>query len=459
MHSNKKLSTAITMILMGVIGSAHAVCSGPTPMDIGPHNPVTTFPLWVQDSQALALEICPGTDQLNCISVPPFTAADFPGDPNATAKGALSQQIGFGDEGFWASSDALLTIPASGALATPGRAVFVFGVEAAFLPDFADGNQFPFTRMRIRIDVPQAGTYTVTHPWGQIEYVITDPGIRAINDSFDIPFVADQQGYRGRIGSLLTWDTFPDDPLLDQYGPPFTYTPPYGASGPDGIADYIGLPTVDHAVKGSPCGTNFVRIDGPDIGGTGVNSIETNLFTVSGKIYNGPPLPTPLQVDQLSYNRSAFSGRVDVFANAPSASIVTFSADPNLPVGEHPMTGDGSGRFFGQMPLTPDTATLPPTVQVTATNLAVAPASNPAIVDIPLVDQVTISRADYDLATSSIIIEAGSSDLRVPPTLTAFGQPLVNGTLTTFVSTVPASVTVTSSAGGSATFPVSIIHP
>ncbi len=449
--------------------AAGSVCpqGGPTPLNIGPQNPVTTFPLWVQDANALALEICPGTDQLNCISVPPFTAADFPGDPNAAAKAALSQQIGFGDEGFWASADALITIPASGALTTPGRALLVSGVEAAFLPNFADGNQFAFTRLRLRIDVPRAGSYTVTHPWGQITYTVTTPGARAINDSFDIPFTAGQTGYQGRIGPILTWDTFPDDPLLDQYGPPFQYAPPYGLSGPDGVADYIGTlnyvnPVTggsEHKVKGSPCGTNVFRIEGPDIGGPGVNVIETDLFTVTGKIYNGPPLPTPLSVDQVTYARSAFNGRVSVFATAPPAATVSFTGGPNLPAGSHPMGGDGSGHFFGQVSLAPDTATLPTTVQVTAENFAVAPASTPGVADVPLVDRVTITRADYDFATGDLTVEAHSSDRRQPPVLTAFGQPLVNGSLTLNLFVPPARVTVTSSAGGQASYPVTVIHP
>ena len=32
--------------------------------------------------------------------------------------------------------------------------------EAAFLADPADGEQFPFTRLRIRLDVPQPGVYS-----------------------------------------------------------------------------------------------------------------------------------------------------------------------------------------------------------------------------------------------------------------------------------------------------------
>lgn len=39
--------------------------------------------------------------------------------------------------------------------------------EAAFLGNVENGEQFPFTRLRIRMDVPAIGTYTVIHPYGQ----------------------------------------------------------------------------------------------------------------------------------------------------------------------------------------------------------------------------------------------------------------------------------------------------
>ena len=418
-------------LLTALAQTSLAACpaDGAKPMNIGPFNPQTTFPLWVQDSEGLALEICPGTDAANCISVPPFIAADFPGDPDAAAKAALSQQIGFGDEGFWASAETSIPLPGG------GQALLVSAVEAAFLPDFADGNQFPFTRLRLRIDIPQDGTYVVTHPWGQITYDIVGAANSGdINDSFDIPFVADEVGYQGRIGPILTWETFPDDPLLSG-----------GA--------YIGTLAADRPVKGSPCGTNYFRIDGPNIGGNGIDFIQTNLFTVTGKVYTGA-LPTPVEVGQVTYSRAA-SGRVSVFAEAPTQAVVSFSGGADLPAGAIPMTGDGSGRFFGSVTLAP-AATLPAEITVTASNAAVG--SSPADVIAPLVDLVTITRAEFDYATGDLNIEARSSDQFAPPTLSALGQNLTNGSLSTNLIVAPPTVTVSSSAGGSATIPVTVIH-
>ena len=94
-------------------------------------------------------------------------------------------------------------------------------------------------------------------------------------------------------------------------------------------------------------------------------------------------------------------------------------------------------------------------------NNNVAPVNLPTtLTNIPLVDLVTITRAEYDFATGDLIIEAHSSDLVTPPTLSALGQNLTNGVLTKTLNpgVAPPTVTVTSLAGGSATIPVTIIH-
>ena len=127
------LSSAL-LIVLAQTGQAACPEDGATPMNIGPHNPQTTFPLWVLDSEGLALEICPGTDQVNCISVPPEDPV-FPNTPTAEEL-AFAALIGFGNEGFWASADALIDIPA-------GRAIFVSGVEAAFCPISSTATRAP----------------------------------------------------------------------------------------------------------------------------------------------------------------------------------------------------------------------------------------------------------------------------------------------------------------------------
>src|SRR5438046_3927077 len=63
------------------------------------------------------------------------------------------------------------------------------------------------------------------------------------------------------IGPFLQWD-------------PAASVPPAG---------YIGQPAIPHAIIGSA--TNFFRFTGPNVGGPGVNTVQTNLFNVTGKIF------------------------------------------------------------------------------------------------------------------------------------------------------------------------------
>src|SRR5262249_11119502 len=73
---------------------------------------------------------------------------------------------------------------------------------------------------------------------------------------------------------FLSWDS--GLPLLDAAGNSF-----------------IGNPTLTHTVTGSPTGNNFFQIDGPDIGGPGVNSVSTNQFAICGEI-SAAPVPPPV---------------------------------------------------------------------------------------------------------------------------------------------------------------------
>ena len=105
-------------------------------------------------------------------------------------------------------------------------AVLVLGAEAAFLGEIVDGGQFPFTRLRIRLDVPVVGHYRVTEPYGVHLYEV--PALVAgneVNESFDVEFTQGTVDAAGTVteaintyaGPWLTWDTFPvGDPDTDR---------------------------------------------------------------------------------------------------------------------------------------------------------------------------------------------------------------------------------------------------
>ncbi len=138
-----------------------------------------------------------------------------------------------------------------------------------------EGEQTVTSTMRIRADLLSAGTYTVTHPYGVEEFEVVAPGDKAINETFDAfltgtnQFNAPMNAAFAPIGpTLLEWDT----------------------TLPAAPAGYLGDPGIDHTVVGSPLGTNVFRIEGPNVGGLGIDSIETDLFSIAGKL--AAPAPT-----------------------------------------------------------------------------------------------------------------------------------------------------------------------
>ena len=204
----------------------------PPPLLTGPENPVNGFPLWMMDETGLALQIC--LDAANCF----FDEVD-PNNP-------FSVQVGFGPEAFWWLASATLTTEDAVGDAFLD-AELGMAAEAAWVAENPkDGDQFPFTRLRIRIDTPAFGTYTVTHPYGTDVFTV-DAGRRAVNESFDIPVPAPTFGFShvSRIGNFLQWDP---------------------AIAPAAPAGYIGDGATLHEVIGSPCGVGFnkFRVDAED---------------------------------------------------------------------------------------------------------------------------------------------------------------------------------------------------
>ena len=426
--------TIRTRLVAAAIGlclgpSAHAVCpaDGATPFTAGPVNPNNGFAEYVQDSTGLALELC------SVSTIDPVTG--LPGNPPncffdpPQAGNPFSEQIGFGAEGFWwlAQAD-------DAAFPAGLSAVLVMGAEAAFLTETPrDGDQFPFTRLRIRLDVPAVGFYRVTHPYGeQVFEVATLVAGQEVRESFDIEFAPDAVN-QGRVGPWLSWD-----PAVPPLAPP----------------GFIGDGLTSHAVIGSPCGTNFLRIEAfsdaalqvplPINGGS--NTVQTDLFTVQGQLFDGV-LATPMVADRTSYSRDgATTAQVDVFTSGATTASVTFSGNPNVPAGALPLTGDGSGLFYSSELLDPNGNTVPATVTVAATDTT-AP-TDPTTLIRPLTDVVIITRAEYDLATQTLSVEATSSDTLVAPTVTVgeLGLPVP---VSEVMTVPPGRVTVTSSAGGS----------
>ncbi len=483
-----KIHTTLVTALLGLVmgSSAHAICSvagnTATPFQVGPPSPNNGFAEYVRDTSGLALELClspsqPTIDPVTLQEISPVGTAPFcffdPPDP----ANAFSTQIGFGFEGFW-----WLAQPDTAAFPANLNAVLVLGAEAAFLGDIVDGEQFPFTRLRIRLDVPVTGFYRITEPYGQHVYSIqTLVAGSEVFDSFDVEFtqgtvnaagvVTEATADTNCVGPWLTWDTFPTDPLLDITGP---------GGVPDGIADFIGDGATSHLITGSPTGTNLFRMeafadaalsiplntfDPGDADNNGsTSSVETNLFTVVGKIYDGR-LATPMVAERTTYTRdvAGVNGQVDVFTSGAATALVSVTGDPNVG-GPFSLLTDNLGDFFESVLLAPDATVIPPVVEIDATD---GTTTDPTHLVRPLVDLVTITRAEYNLGLvpPTLTVEASSSDTLVPPALTVveLNQPLTGGTVAITEASPgvplapPGKVTVSSSAGGSATRLVEVI--
>src|SRR4051794_23221256 len=154
--SSRPRRTARAAVAAGVAGltvlgapSAFAALGG-----VGPVDAATGFPSYVADAAGPRLDLC--LDSPNCLA----------------ASADLTAPDG---EAFWWNSEA--TMPTSG-----GSALMVLAVEAAYGGDTA-GTASAFSRVRFRIDLAKAGTYTGTYPDGAPPTVpVPTPRPRAINN-------------------------------------------------------------------------------------------------------------------------------------------------------------------------------------------------------------------------------------------------------------------------------------
>jgi K319-like protein len=402
-------------VVQGLAG-ADVVTSPPSKMlAVGPTSPDNGFPVWYKDSNNLSVGLCLDIDNplcnLGAAGLPdPTQPVSFPGN--------------FPDETFYQLAQSTITLPGG------ATAVLNDNLEAAFNTATPQaGQQITFGRVRIRLTTPTTGHYVITHPYGVDAFDVTDTATRNINFTEDIGIGApgDFKGALGsRVNPFLRWDTG----LI---------------KGPDG-ASYLGDGVTAHAITGSDLGTNFFRIDGPDIGGPGVNTIQTTLFTLQGRVAtNSGVSPT-----SVTYTRSNTTGGViDAFATSNPDQVIQVSGTG---ISTTKLKAGVVGRYFGRVAYTG--ANPPASVQVTNTS-----DRPPTTVNVTVTDQVVVTKAAYNSDTGQFVVNATSSDTAVAPTLTVQGFGDLTAGAATFDLTdqvPPGFVTVTSSKSGSATAPVTV---
>lgn len=398
---------------------------------VGPVDRNNGFPAWYQDSTGLALDAClPNAQELadgSCLVTPdqlsnPASAIIFPNN--------------FPDEFFYWNAGANLTV-------NGGRALLVMAVEGAFANGgVVAGDQMVFTRLRIRVDIPEpGGTYKVIHPFGVEEFPDLAPGLKSINFTDDVGIVAGEfsGALHGKVTTFLRASATPGGAPL---------APVVLGGGRTFLAD-ANLTTF---VTGSPFGTNIFRIEGPNIGGPGIDFIETDQFNLMGRVHL-EPIPSPVEVTRATYRRDSSSAQADVFANA-SPSIGANS--PVLSITGTNVLGmvmKKSGTRYVAHPALRDPSKIPASLLVT--NSADVPTS---FVEANLVDEVQILAAAYDVSMQTLTVRATSGDQLMPPRLIALGLGTLDGTgqLSIQLPVEPQEVTVISSWGGRDTRSVTV---
>jgi hypothetical protein len=392
---------------------------------VGPRDPAIGYPLWYEDAEGirLALGLSRGEDP-NLLPI------------EDVLPGPLEIPGNFPHEAFYWSAEAEIPVGGNG---VAGRARLILALEAAFggAGEPAADARVVFARIRVRMDdlIPFA-KYVVTHPYGVTDELEADEDGRV--------FWTDDRGLAdedfaavvlaGRVAPFLRWDT----------------------GAPDG---YLGNPLVEHTVTGSPFGTNLFRVTGPRIAvipGQPVPAdpdvVQTDLFAVQGKIAT----VHGVAAERAVYGRQGGQTTVDVFASsAPDQEIELGGAGVPRTTFIPTPTATGTSRAYTVRV----DATAGPPGAVDVLNVSDQPVTR---VEVPVTDQVTVTRAEFDVATGRLTVEAQSSDDQ-DPALDVFDadrvrpEPIgpISGSPFTRPA-APATILVRSGANGQAVAPVAL---
>jgi hypothetical protein len=389
----------------------------------GPINPVNGFPDWYRDSNGIEVEACLSNFDAKCNAPTPAP------DPNSE----VSFPDNFPDEFFYFTGEASMT-------ANGGNDVLaLYTIEGTY----GGGNTqtvFGRTRYRIRGGLQAGAQYKITNPYG-VDTVEAGPDSTI--------FVTDDVGvgsgnfgglFEGQVGPFLKWDS-------------------------DKPAHYLGDPAVPHTVTGSPFSTNFVKIEGPGVGGaanpnpcpgldanTSPDCIYTDLFSILGRESTKGGVDIP----RASYTLGADAGakpQIDVMADSKGGQDIVVQ-DTIAGTGRRfqvtPLETEAS-RYFAHLNVQGD---LPPEVDVI--NRSDVPQT---VKHVKVIDHL-VGTALYDADTDKLHVQAESSDKTMPLTdltVAGFNKPMSAAGAADIDTKAPtATVKVTSKRGGSVVIPVQV---
>jgi hypothetical protein len=393
---------------------------------VGPIDETNGFPIWYKDTNNVKLELCTDPTDQYCI----MGEVPNPGQP-------VSFPDNFPDEAFWASAES--SIDAGGG----DSALLVTAVEAAFANELpAKGDQISFGRIRIRAGgLVDNAEYKITHPFGVDTEIAEVGAVKGVNVTED-------------IGSLTPDGVF-DQTLGSRPAPFLKWT---GTDAPPG---YLGDPSVEHTVTGSPYGTNFFRIEGPAGSFTGSTQlcadprlgnsltatddcIQSNDFAVQGKIATR----MGVQATTAYYANSGTGHLMDLFAKSePGQNLVVKGTG----IAQTKMREDlkQPGRYYVRV-----FADGAPPPDLSITNTTDTPDTVDHIELSMFGDKVHIGSAIYSNDNRTLTVSAQSGDDTAVLSLDGFDgvEPTVANGVTTWtipaLDVPPADVLVSSDKGG-----------
>ncbi|HET9861093.1 MAG TPA: hypothetical protein VFQ19_15030 [Nocardioidaceae bacterium] len=419
-------ATAAVLTTIGLVAAGATVATAdvttPNPQTlkaVGPVSPEHGFPVWYEDSNGLRLEQC--LDTTNPYCDPAFLMEEMPNGLEP-----ISFPGNWPMESFYHQVGAVVDVP-SGGLG------YVAALEATFANEAVqEGDQVVFGRVRFDLDLPGAGTYKVTHPYGVDTFNVSEAeadGFRYVEDITPAP------------GNFALAMKSRINPFLVREGGIIT-----DANG----NKYIGDPAEETRVTGSPLGTNYFKVELLNADGTATVIGETDVFGLMGKVSTN----SGVNAGKAILNDSAAGKFLDVFAGTDAGDVITVEGTGF----EKTTLQSEAGRYSARIPLTgTDT---PTTVKVT--NESDVPAASKTIT---VTDEVVVSGAVYDTGTDLLTVTASSTDTTEPPVLTLDGLTGTDGTAVTVgaggtaqvsLQAAPVNVKVTSTGGGADMAPVTM---
>lgn len=286
---------------------------------VGPIDPLKGFPFWYSDQTVtgpegttapVKLEMCLGKGDLGPTGNPAGQCLGAPTDPNAPVTvldNAAASNFDPGGEAFYWSADSKM-LSKNGEV--PGFADadlrLILGQEGSFATGAVKRtDQIAFGRVRTKLTgVQPNSTYTVTYPFGTLTVPTDDRG-NSGNVGTDIGCLGSpcdfRETFKSQITNFLQWDTVAD-------------------RAPGHISDF----NVEHAITGSPLGTNVFKVEGPGLPDGGVTK---SLFSASGRLWN-PAADTPLiGIKSIGTAAAVAAGTapVESFAHFPTTQVGTIA--------------------------------------------------------------------------------------------------------------------------------------